>query len=165
MTDLLQEELTGAPVTVTIAGVEYPLTYTMAAVILYKQKTSDSLFLAESFTRIDLGADPERWLFCLWAGLHKRDAKGEWRSPLTLEALQEKIDFSNAAEISIAMAKALTSSMPKPRKEDTSPNAAAPGELAQPPAIVANPPKIKNAELIGSTPALVDASNSLETSS
>jgi hypothetical protein len=132
MKDLLQQELTGPPVLVRLKGMQFPLAYPIHAVILYKQKTGDSLFVADSFKKIDLGADPERWLACLWAGLHYQRETGEWKSPFTLEDLQGMIDFSNAGEISVAMAKALTQSMPRPRKEDTDPNAGAPAATPAP---------------------------------
>jgi hypothetical protein len=137
MRDLLQEELTGPSVKVRLRGAEFPLLYSMHAVILYKQKTGDSLFIAENFKKIDLGEDPERWLACLWAGLHSQD-KGEWRAPFTIDDLQGMIDFSNAGEVSVAMAKALTQSMPKPRKEDSRPNADAPAAMPAPESTPAN---------------------------
>ena len=43
MTDLLQQEITRPPVTVTIAGKAYPIAFTMAAAIAYKQATGTAL--------------------------------------------------------------------------------------------------------------------------
>jgi hypothetical protein len=40
MNDALKDAITGAPVTVTLAGIEYQLAYPMAAVILYKKETA-----------------------------------------------------------------------------------------------------------------------------
>lgn len=150
MKDLLQEELTGPQVLVRLRKTEYPLAYTMHAVILYKQKTGDSLFIAENFKKIDLGEDPERWLACLWVGLHFQNDKGEWRVPFTPEDLQGMVDFSNAGEISVAMAKALTQSMPKPRKEDPVPNADAPAATPAPESMS------ESSILPGSTPEPVE---------
>jgi hypothetical protein len=155
MTDLLQYEIAGPSVKVRLRGGEYPLAYQMHAVILYKQKTGDSLFLGGSFKKIDLGADPERWLACLWAGLHSQNLKGDWHAPFSLPQLEGMIDFSNAGEISIAMARALVQSMPKPRKDDADPNAAAPGEPEQE---ARQPGTALSMTLPGSTPVPAAAS-------
>lgn len=130
MNDILQEELTGPQTTVMIRGTERPLAYPLHAVILYKQKTGDSLFVSENFKKIDLQTDPERWLACLWAGLHEF-LDGKWTVPFSLEELESLVDFSNSVEISVQMVKALTQSMPK--KAESDPNVAAPGEPVQPP--------------------------------
>jgi hypothetical protein len=216
MTDLLQEELTGAPVTVTIAGVEYPLTYGMAAVIAYKLETAriersrpqvedpdpmclcgerksrhsgpsltivendvitcyfrrydprqgDSLTVGESWKRIDLDVDPERWLACLWAGMHRLSKDGtKWESPLSLAELGTKLPVgAGTRDISLTMVRALNASSAKVPKKDPRPNAAAPGELA-PPVPTVNPTTIKNVESTGSTPAHVVVSDSLAQSS
>jgi hypothetical protein len=113
MRDALEKEIAGDAITVQIRGTERPLAYPMHAVILYKQLTGDSLFVQNAFDKIDVREDPERWLKCLWAGLHVF-AEGKWTAPLTFEELSALIDFSNAGEISIQMAKAVTQSMPKP---------------------------------------------------
>lgn len=125
--DLLDQEITGLPITVRIRGSERPLAYPLHAVILYKQLTGDSLFAKEVYDKIDLSTDPERWLACLWAGLHEF-VDGKWKVYCTREELGSLIDFSNASEISIAMVRALTQSMPKVKKENSSPKEAAPGE-------------------------------------
>jgi hypothetical protein len=129
MTDVLKKEITGELVTVEIRGSVRPLAYPMHNVILYKQKTGDSLFDAKAWPLIDLSKDPERWLACLWAGLHEQQSDKSWKSPSTIEELGALVDFGNASEISIAMVKALTSFMPKAK--DPVPNGAAPGEPAQ----------------------------------
>jgi hypothetical protein len=159
MKDLLQQEITGAPVTVRIRGLDRTLAYPLYAVILYKQLTGDSLFVKASFEKIDLATDPDRWLKCLWAGLHVFNR--EWSVPFPLEELAVLIDFSNAGEISIAMARALTQSMPKARKEDArkedaDPNAEAPGS----PALIAVDPvsSVTSPASTGSTPEPVDVS-------
>jgi len=110
--DVLDKEISGDPITVRIRGVERPLAYPMHAVILYKQLAGDSLFVQENFEKIDVRQDPQRWLQCLWAGLHVF-ADGKWTAPVTLEELGALVDFSNAGEISVQMAKAVTQSMPK----------------------------------------------------
>lgn len=126
-TDVLTKEILGEPVTVAIRGRAFPLAYPMHNVIAYRQQTLDSLFDAASWSKIDLKQDPERWLACLWAGLHERQDDGSWKSPFTIDELGALVDFSNAGEISVAMVKALTAFMPK---KEASPNAAAPGEPA-----------------------------------
>jgi hypothetical protein len=113
MQDVLEKEIAGGePVTVRIRGTERPLAYPMHAVILYKQLTGDSLFARENYDKIDVREDPERWLKCLWAGLHQF-AEGKWMAPVTIEELGALVDFSNAGEISVQMAKAITQAMPK----------------------------------------------------
>lgn len=126
MADVLEKEITGGPVMVEIRGSLRPLAYPMHNVILYKQQTDDSLFDAKSWPKIDLENDPERWLACLWAGLHEQQPDKSWKSPYTLDELGALVDFSNAAPISIAMVKALTAYMPKAK--EPLPNVAAPGE-------------------------------------
>src|ERR1700676_5333801 len=126
MTDLLQQELTGPPVTVTIAGKAYPIAFTMAAAIAYKQTTGKSLFSLEESIHISLVEDPERWLACLWAGLHQEDAQGKWAAPISLQELKRlKIAQSKLVEIDSSMWAAFRGDMPKPREEDVSPNAEA----------------------------------------
>lgn len=211
MTDLLQQELTGAPVTVTIAGAEYPISYGMAAVIVYKAETAriersrpraadsdplclcgerksshagasliildndgklacwafrlydpaqgDSLLTPGSWKRIDLDQDPERWLACLWAGLHQLSKDGtKWEAPLSLAALGSKIPVgAGARALSLKMIEALQSSAERPRKADTSPNAAAPELVRKGPP--APPHPVMSTESTGSTPAQDVASN------
>jgi hypothetical protein len=113
MTDVLEREITGGRVAVKIRGSLQSLAYPMHNVILYKQQTGDSLFDAKAWPKIDLQADPERWLACLWAGLHEPQSDRSWKSPFTIEELGALVDFGNAAEISVAMVKALTAFMPK----------------------------------------------------
>ena len=126
--DVLDREIHGDPITVRIRGTEHRLRYPLYAVVLYKQLTGDSLFVSENFPKIDLATDPDRWMKCLWAGLHQLQPDGKWKAPLTLEELGALVDFSNAAEISLQMVKALTQSMPKPQpkdgKDDSDPKAA-----------------------------------------
>lgn len=124
--DVLDKEISGDAITVRIRGVERPLAYPMHAVILYKQLTGDSLFVQENFAKIDVRQDPERWLQCLWAGMHVF-TDGKWAAPFTLEELGALVDFSNAGEISVQMAKAVTQSMPKAdpeAKKEPAPEAA-----------------------------------------
>jgi hypothetical protein len=128
MTDVLAKEILGEQVTVAIRGSVHPLAYPMHNVILYKQRTGDSLFDAKVWPRIDLQQDPERWLACLWAGMHQQQTDKSWKAPLTLEELGGLIDFRNAGEISTAMVNALIQFMPR---ADPDPKAPAPGELAQ----------------------------------
>jgi hypothetical protein len=127
MSDLLQEELTGPPVTVTIAGKDYPLAYSMASAIFYKKATKVSLFAPGESTKIPLTEDPERWLALLWAGLHQEDAQGNWSAPLTLrELMRLKIADADLAMLDAAIWSAFRKSNPDPRKEeDPGPNAQA----------------------------------------
>ena len=161
MTDLLQQEITGPVPTVRIGGTERSLAYPMHAVILYKQLTGDSLFVGDNFKKIDLQEDPDRWLKCLWVGLHQF-VDGKWFAAVSLDELSALVDFSNAGEISIAMVRALMQSMPK-AKDKPDPNVAAPGE----PELEANWPKLGALSLTppGSTPVPVAASDSVAPSS
>lgn len=91
----------------------------------------DSLFLFEAWTKIDLNLDPERWLVCLWCGLHRK-VDGEWRPPFTLDELAEKVQLEpQTREISNLMFDALAAWMPKKQKDDV-PNVAAPVAPAPP---------------------------------
>ena len=92
----------------------------------------DSLFLFESWLKIDLNLDPERWLACLWCGLHERQTDGSWRAPFTLEDLGEKLGLcADTRSIGEKMFEALAAWMPKADKDaEKSPNATAPGEPA-----------------------------------
>jgi hypothetical protein len=133
MTDVLEKEILGAQVTVEICGSVRPIAYPMHNVIVYKQQTGDSLFDSKAWPKIDLEQDPERWLACLWAGLHQQQSDKNWKAPFTIEELGGLVDFSNAAEISIAMVKALTAFMPKAK--EVLPNAAAPAAEESQPAL------------------------------
>jgi hypothetical protein len=134
MTDALEKQITGEPVTVLIAGTARRLEYRFAAIIAYQEKTGDSLFDRSTYQRIDLAKDPKRWLACLWAGLHEKQPDKSWKAPFTFDELTGLVDLSpeNAAEISIAMVNALRSYFPK-AKDEPVPKDAAPGELAQNP--------------------------------
>lgn len=133
MQDVLEKEITGEPVLVAICGTERPLAFQMHAVILYKQKTGDSLFDPKSWSKIDLQTDPERWMACLWAGLHQQQPDKSWKAPFTLDELGGliKFDFAETTAITVQIGKALAAYMPKPKPaEPDSPKAPAPGELA-----------------------------------
>src|SRR5579872_2264329 len=103
MTSVLDKELSGAPISITIRGSVHDLSYPMHNVILYKQKTGDSLFDPASWAKIDLTNDPERWLACLWSGMHRQQPDKTWNAPFTLEELGALVDFSNAGAISVEM--------------------------------------------------------------
>jgi hypothetical protein len=127
MNDLLERELTGsAPATVNLGGEEYPLAYPMHAVILYKQLTGDNLFEGgECWQRIAPLVDPERFIACLFAGLHTYDSTNdEWKYPLTRKNIQSLVDFGNVNKTVAAITSALTRFFPKA--------AAASGEPAPP---------------------------------
>jgi hypothetical protein len=132
MIDALAKEITdGGPAEVRIRGVMYLLAYPMHNVIVYKHQTGDSLFAAANWLKVDLEEDPERWLACLWAGLHQEQSDHSWKAPVTLAELGGLVDFSNASQITRAMVQALTSYFPK-RKDSASPNATAPAEESRP---------------------------------
>jgi len=115
----------------------------------------DSLFLYESWVKIDLNFDPERWMACLWCGLHERQADGSWRAPFSLEDLGEKLGLcADTRSITGKMFEALSAWMPK---EKEVPNAAAPGEPA--------PGEASLPTSTNSGPALVAATASPATSS
>jgi hypothetical protein len=155
MNDLLQEEITGPSVTVEITGKQYPISFTMAAAIAYKQATGCSFFSLEESKQIELVTDPERWLMFLWAGLHQEDASGKWGAPLSLQELRRlKIATAELIKIDAAMWSAFRADMP--RKEDAAPNAVAPGE----PEPEAGSPK-PSQESNGSTPEHAFASDSI----
>jgi hypothetical protein len=131
MADILDHEINGAPVTVNIRGTERPLCYSMHNVIVYSQLTGDSLFVKASFEKIDLAKDPEKWMACLWAGLHELSPdKKTWVAPFTLAELGALVDFTNAGDVSVSMVRALAASMPKPKEKD--PKAEAPSKVEQP---------------------------------
>jgi len=89
----------------------------------------DSLFTPESWLKIDLNIDPERWLVCLWCGMHEQQPDGKWIPPFTLAELETKLGLSaDTRQFNDPMFEAMTSWMPKAKKI---PNEAAPGEPAQ----------------------------------
>jgi hypothetical protein len=119
MDTVLQQEIAGSPVTVTLRGEEYPLAYPMRAVILYKQLTGDNLFQGGCWQKIAPMEDPERFIACLWAGLHRYDwEKQAWVEPFTREQLQALVDFGNVNPACEAITKALTSFFPKAKDGD-----------------------------------------------
>lgn len=212
MLDQLQQELT-PPVTVTIGGNSYVLTYGMAAVVVYKTETAriersrprpeekdpacicgakrslhtgpdlivlgeednllcfhfrlydplqgDSLLTSASWKRIDLDLDPERWLACLWAGLHRLTSDGQrWEAPMSLASLGSMIPVGpGARELSMKMVEALSYGSVKPRKEGASPNAGAPA-ASEAPAQSEPSPSSLSMTLPGSTPVPAAASDS-----
>src|SRR5882672_146350 len=103
MADALEQEITGLPVEVTIVGKVCRLSYAMHAIILYKQKSGDSLFQQDSWKRIDLEQDPERWTALLWAGMHEEQPDGSWKSPFTLAELERALNFANAIALRPAL--------------------------------------------------------------
>lgn len=115
----------------------------------------DSLFLFDSWRRIDLNTDPERFLACLWAGLHRREANGRWTSPFTLDELSGQLGISiNTRNVQDQIFEALVAWMPK---ADKSPNAAAPtpsGEPAQSNPISTNSLPVSETDTASVTTAL-----------
>jgi hypothetical protein len=115
MNAALQQEITGRPPQlVSLGGREYPLDFSFHAVILYKQLTGDNLFDGDCWKKIAPLEDPERFIACLWAGLHKYDDAGEtWIVPFTRAQLERMIDFANVTPAVNAVALALASYFPK----------------------------------------------------
>jgi hypothetical protein len=217
MKDLLQQEIS-PPVTVTIGGNSYLLTYGMAAVIVYKAETAriersrpqpvekdplclcgerksrhtglsliilgeqedlvcwgfrlydavqgDSLLTAGSWKRIDLDLDPERWLACLWAGLHRLSDDGKnWEAPMSLASLGSMIPVgSGARALSLKMVEALKYSSDQTKKKPD-PNAEAAADETTAAANQAPPENAPSPTSIGSTLAPVVASVSAGPSS
>lgn len=118
MADILEKAIVGEPVMVEIRGTMHRLSYPLHNVIVYQQQTSESLFDREAWKRIDLKQYPERWLACLWAGLHELQPDGKtWKAPYTVDQLGALVDFANAAAISEQMVKALIAHFPAPEKK------------------------------------------------
>jgi hypothetical protein len=144
MTDSLEKQIVGEPVTVMLCGKERRLQYRFAAVIAYQEQTGDSLFDFEKVKKIDAQIDPKRWLACLWAGLHEelpdpvRQGKTIWAPPFTVAELSGLIEFDaqQVGEISRAMVTALAAHMPRAKPD---PKAAAPGEPAPAPSVPTSP--------------------------
>ncbi len=114
----------------------------------------DSLFVAETWLKIDLNVDPERWLACLWCGIHERQADGKWRAPFTLAELEEKLGLSGETrQYTDSIFEALTAWMPKAEKD---PNREAPAAEVSQPALPRS---------TSSGPALEIATDSVATSS
>jgi hypothetical protein len=107
-TDVLQQEI--APgVKLTLAGIEYLLTFPLKAVIAFKQKTGVSLFNFDQWKEIDPKINPDFFLTALWAAVHTK------HPDVTEEQLAEVVDFSNAASIERALVETLKSYFPKPK--------------------------------------------------
>jgi hypothetical protein len=117
--DVLEKELTGGgPVMVKLGEKEYPLAYPMHAVLLYKQLTGDNLFQGNCWQKIAPMDDPERFMACLFAGLHVYDRQTDtWHAQLSREELGVLIDFGNVHDLCIAITRALTRFFPKAKKD------------------------------------------------
>lgn len=109
----------------------------------------DSLFIIQSWIKIDLNTDPERWLACLWCGLHQR-VDGKWIPPMSLDELAEKLQLcQDTREISDKMFDALAAWMPKKQKDDV-PNVAAP--VAPAPSLPTSSDSESDSELVMAAP-------------
>lgn len=129
MTDAIEKQLTGHPVTIAICGETRRLEYRFAAILAYQEKTGDSLFDREAYARIDLTRDPKRWLACLWAGLHVKQGEA-WVPSVTIEQLTDELDLDvrKAGEISRKMVEALATYFPKPEPAAKTPAPAGSGD-------------------------------------
>lgn len=94
---------------VRLGGADYELRYNMRAVLLYKEKTGDNLFLRESLNKIGPADDPEKFLWCLWAGLQTVHPE------LKREFLEEAIGLGDAPQILQSMLEAIVASFPEAR--------------------------------------------------
>jgi len=97
------------PKRVSIGGQELSLIYNMRAVVLYKQKTGDSLFAAASLNSIGPAVDPDKFLWCLWAGLQTE------HPDITRDFLELHINFDQAADLLRAMVDAIAGDFPEPK--------------------------------------------------
>jgi hypothetical protein len=130
----------------------------------------DSLFNIESWMKINLAFDPERWTACLWAGMHELQPDGKtWKAPFTFEELEASIGIcAETRAIGEKMDEAMRAWFPKEKARD--PNAqAAPDASPAPTADVEVQKEVEVQKTIttsnGSTPAPVDASELIATSS
>lgn len=160
MTDLITEDITGKPITVTLAGREFPLSYPMHNLLLFKKLTGLSLFAgADVWAKLDFQDNFEIWLACLWAGLHGRQADRSWKAPYTLEELELMVGL-NAATLSERMLQALAQFLPepkpKPAAEGEDKKKAAEWTASTPIAPIATPLTISPAS--GSAPIVVSGS-------
>ena len=122
MDPILQQEVSGRPVAVVLGGEEYPLEFSIHAVILYKQITGDNLFDGTCWSKIAPLVDPERFIACLWAGLHQY-ADDKWSVPFTRPQLEKLVDFANVNPTCEAVTRALVAQFPKAKE-------ASPGETS-----------------------------------
>lgn len=118
MDPILQQEVSGRRVAVVLGGEEYPLEFSIHAVILYKQITGDNLFDGTCWSKIAPLVDPERFIACLWAGLHQY-ADDKWSVPFTRSQLEKLVDFANVNLTCAAVTRALMAQFPN-AKEETS---------------------------------------------
>jgi hypothetical protein len=136
MNDVLKQELIGrAPVFVSLGGQDYPLAFPIHAVILYKRSTGDNLFDGVCWKKIAPLEDPERFLACLWAGLHVQEPDETWTCPFSVAQLERLVDFTNVTPACEAIALALASYFPaakEPPKDDASPKPPEPEEVMAP---------------------------------
>src|SRR5882724_11421640 len=99
MNDALQKEL-AKPGVLALGDLEYPFAFPMGAILAYKEKTGDNLFQLENWKKINPAEDPERFLYCLWAGLHAYDPdQGKLVPALTVDQISAKVDFANVKEL------------------------------------------------------------------
>jgi hypothetical protein len=130
---------------------------------LYVPINGDSLLTPETWKRIDLDLDPERWLACLWAGLHRLSNDGlKSEPPMSLASLAAMIPVgASARALSVKMVEALKYSSSQPPREDASPNAGAPGvtKEGQPEPYAERPKPALSVTLPGSTPVPAAASD------
>ena len=121
MNDALQKEL-AKPGIITLGGQQYSFAFPMGAILAYKDKTGDNLFQLENWKKINPAEDPERFLFCLWAGLHRYDFEQHKLVPsLTVDEISAVVDFANVKDLAQAIGDTLNSYFPK--SESADPNA------------------------------------------
>lgn len=94
---------------VKIGGRDLALVYNMRAVLLYKQKTGDNLFSGAALHAIGPASDPERFLWCLWAGLQSQ------QPDITRDFLEENINFAEASDLLKSIVAAIADDFPEAR--------------------------------------------------
>jgi hypothetical protein len=112
---------------VSIGRRDLSLVYNMRAVLLYKQKTGDNLFSGAALHSIGPASDPERFLWCLWAGLQSQ------QPDVTRDFLEENVNFAEASDLLKSIVAAIADDFPEAR----------PANPPEPETAPATPPETK----------------------
>jgi len=103
--DVLQAEITPGSKLV-LHGKEYQLAFPFKAVLLYKQKTGDSLFDPENLKKL---GQPENLIVAIWAALAIHQPE------LTYDEVSCLVDLSNIKQAEEALVKCIASYFPEPK--------------------------------------------------
>jgi hypothetical protein len=128
----------------------------------------DSLFNIESWLKINLAFDLERWTACLWAGMHELQPDGKtWKAPFTFEELEASIGIcAETRAIGEKMEEAMRAWFPKEKEKVRDPNAqAAPDASPAPGSDKTSDVEFQKKTSTGSTLVPVDASELVATNS